>query len=84
MCIEIFFIYLSITSLQEPAEDRKQRLEDSLKLQQFYRDAEDESHWIKEHLPHAISEDVGKSLQEDQNLYKKHQVTTCTCIVFSL
>lgn len=62
-----------ITSLQEPAEDRKQRLEDSLKLQQFYRDAEDESHWIKEHLPHAISEDVGKSLQEDQNLYKKHQ-----------
>ena len=31
-------------------------------------------HWIKEHKPLATSEDVGKSLQEAQNLMKKHQV----------
>ena len=53
--------------------DRHQQLEDSLCLQQFYRDVEDEHHWIKEHHPLAGSFDLGKSLQEVQNLQKKHQ-----------
>lgn len=54
--------------------DRHQQLEDSLCLQQFYRDVEDEHHWIKEHHPLADSTNLGKSLQEVQNLQKKHQV----------
>ena len=74
----IFLFRLS--SLTEPYEDRKQQLEDSLKLQQFYRDTEDEMHWIKEHRPLAVSDDVGKSLQEAQNLTKKHQVCSFTRI----
>ncbi len=64
----------SLSSLEEPCEERKSQLQESLKLQQFFRDAEDEMHWIKEHKPLATSEDVGKSLQEAKNLTKKHQV----------
>ena len=64
----------SLSSLEEPCEERKSQLQESLKLQQFFRDGEDEMHWIKEHKPLATSEDVGKSLQEAKNLTKKHQV----------
>ena len=53
---------------------RRTQLEDSLKLQQFYHDIADELHWIKEHKSLINSEDVGQSLQEVQNLSKKHQV----------
>lgn len=65
----------SFTNLEEPLNDRQVQLEESLKLQQFFRDAEDEMHWIKEHKPLATSDDVGKSFQEAQNLIKKHQVS---------
>ena len=57
----------------EPTEDRRQQLEDSLKLQQFLRDVEDVLQWIKEHRPLAESADYGKSLLGVQNLQKKHQ-----------
>lgn len=58
----------------EPSSERRQELEDSLKLQQFYRDVEGELQWIKEHKPLADSPDYGKSLTGVQNLQKKHQV----------
>lgn len=67
-------IFHSIASLKEPCDGRKQRLDESLKLQQFYHEVEDEQHWIKDHTPLANSDDYGKSLQEVQNLQKKHQV----------
>ena len=73
------YFLLSIDSLQEPCENRKKRLEDSLILQQFFHEVEDELHWIKDHRPLAISDDCGKSLQEVQNLQKKHQVN---CVIF--
>lgn len=57
-----------------PTEERRQQLEDSLKLQQFLRDVEDVLQWTKEHRPLAESADYGKSLVGVQNLQKKHQV----------
>lgn len=62
------------SKLSEPAAERRQQLEDSLTLQQFCRDVEDELQWIKEHRPLAESADYGKSLVGVQNLQKKHQV----------
>lgn len=66
-------MFLRFSSLIEPTEDRKQQLEDSLKLQQFLRDVEEVLQWIKEHRPLAESADYGKSLLGVQNLQKKHQ-----------
>ena len=63
-----------LLELHNPCDDRRQQLEESLKLQHFFHDCEDELHWIKEHRPLADSDDHGKSLQEVQNLQKKHQV----------
>ncbi len=71
--INILFNGVRFSSLVEPTEDRKQQLEDSLKLQQFLRDVEDVLQWIKEHRPLAESADYGKSLLGVQNLQKKHQ-----------
>ena len=71
---EFFFLY-RFSKLSDPAADRRQQLEDSLTLQQFCRDVEDELQWIKEHRPLAESADYGKSLVGVQNLQKKHQVS---------
>jgi len=65
---------LRFSKLSEPASERRQQLEDSLKLQQFSRDVEDEMQWIKERKPLAESNDFGKSLMGVQNLQRKHQV----------
>ena len=62
------------SKLSGPALERRQQLEDSLKLQQFCRDVEDEMQWIKERKPLAESNDFGKSLMGVQNLQRKHQV----------
>ena len=69
------------SKLLEPVSDRRQQLEDSLKLQQFYREIEGELQWVKEHRPLADSPDYGKSLTGVQNLQKKHQVHTYLVIL---
>ena len=66
--------WIRLLELHNPCDERRQQLEESLKLQHFFHDCEDELHWIKEHRPLADSDDHGKSLQEVQNLQKKHQV----------
>ncbi len=66
------------SKLSDPASDRRQQLEDSLRLQQFCRDVEDELQWIKERKSLADSNDYGKSLLGVQNLQKKHQVCSMT------
>ena len=58
---------------EEPLAARKQKLQDSLQLQQLYRDVEDEETWIKEKEPIAASTNLGKDLTGVQNLLKKHQ-----------
>lgn len=62
-------------SLSEPANIRRDNLEDALLMYQYYRDVEDELSWIQEKLPIASSTDLGNSLNAVQNLMKKHQVT---------
>uniref|UniRef100_A0A8C5VTD7 Spectrin alpha chain, non-erythrocytic 1 n=1 Tax=Microcebus murinus TaxID=30608 RepID=A0A8C5VTD7_MICMU len=60
-------------ALKEPMTARKQKLADSLRLQQLFRDVEDEETWIREKEPIAASTNRGKDLIGVQNLLKKHQ-----------
>uniref|UniRef100_A0A669BW01 Spectrin alpha chain, non-erythrocytic 1 n=1 Tax=Oreochromis niloticus TaxID=8128 RepID=A0A669BW01_ORENI len=60
-------------ALREPMAARKQKLSDSLRLQQLFRDIEDEETWIREKEPIAASTNRGKDLIGVQNLLKKHQ-----------
>ena len=55
-------------------ERRKGHLEDSLRLQQFYRSAEEEQQWVRECRPQAASTDYGKTMSQVEKLQKKHQV----------
>jgi len=59
--------------LQKPMNVRKQRLKDSLQVQQLFRDIEDEEVWIREKEPIAASTNRGRDLIGVQNLIKKHQ-----------
>lgn len=47
-------------ALQKPMSIRKQRLLDSLQVQQLFRDVEDEEAWIREKEPVAASTNRGK------------------------
>lgn len=60
-------------ALQRPMSGRKQRLLDSLQVQQLFRDIEDEEAWIREKEPVAASTNRGRDLIGVQNLQKKHQ-----------
>ena len=55
-------------------ERRKGHLEESLRLQQFYRSAEEEQQWVRECRPQAASTDYGKTMSQVEKLQKKHQV----------
>jgi hypothetical protein len=48
------------SALQRPMNIRKQRLLDSLQVQQLFRDVEDEEAWIREKEPVAASTNRGK------------------------
>ncbi|XP_055377124.1 spectrin alpha chain isoform X3 [Condylostylus longicornis] len=60
-------------ALATPMAARKQRLSDSLHVQQLFRDLEDEAAWIREKEPIATSTNRGRDLIGVQNLIKKHQ-----------
>ncbi|XP_053955094.1 spectrin beta chain, non-erythrocytic 5 isoform X2 [Anastrepha ludens] len=60
-------------TMHEPITIRRENLEDSLSLQQFLRDAEDELQWLTEKEAIANSQDLGSSLIAVQVLQKKHQ-----------
>ncbi|KAK9511533.1 hypothetical protein O3M35_000170 [Rhynocoris fuscipes] len=60
-------------ALQKPMSIRKQKLLDSLQVQQLFRDIEDEEAWIREKEPVAASTNRGRDLIGVQNLMKKHQ-----------
>lgn len=47
-------------ALREPMALRKQKLSDSLRLQQLFRDVEDEETWIREKEPIAASTNRGE------------------------
>lgn len=48
-------------ALREPMAARKQKLSDSLRLQQLFRDIEDEETWIREKEPIAASTNRGNT-----------------------
>lgn len=60
-------------ALHDPMQGRRQKLRDALRLQQLYRDIEDEEDWIREKEPIAASANRGRDLIGVQNLMKKHQ-----------
>lgn len=49
-------------ALKEPMAARKQKLSDSLRLQQLFRDVEDEETWIREKEPIASSTNRGEAV----------------------
>jgi spectrin alpha len=49
---------------------RKQRLLDSLQVQQLFRDVEDEEAWIREKEPVAASTNRGKRCYQIRGIYK--------------
>ena len=59
--------------LMDPLDLRKQRLTESLAVQQLFRDVEDEEAWIREKEPIVSSNNRGRDLIGVQNLIKKHQ-----------
>ncbi|XP_066294877.1 spectrin alpha chain, non-erythrocytic 1-like isoform X24 [Branchiostoma lanceolatum] len=59
--------------LQNLASERRQRLQESLTLHQFFRDIDDEEAWIKEKKLLVSSDDYGRDLTGVQNLRKKHK-----------
>jgi len=60
-------------NLMRPIEVRRKKLADSLRVQQLFRDIEDEEAWIREKEPIAGSNNRGRDLIGVQNLIKKHQ-----------
>lgn len=60
-------------ALQKPITTRRLKLQDSLKVQQLFRDIEDEESWVREKEPIAASTNRGRDLIGVQNLIKKHQ-----------
>jgi len=46
-------------ALHDPMQARRQKLRDALRLQQLYRDVEDEEDWIREKEPIAASANRG-------------------------
>ncbi|KAL5291928.1 SPTBN5 family protein [Megaselia abdita] len=60
-------------TLHEPLAIRRENLEDSLSLQQFLRDTDDELQWLNEKELLAGSNDLGSNLIAVQVLQKKHQ-----------
>ncbi|XP_030069865.1 spectrin beta chain, erythrocytic [Microcaecilia unicolor] len=59
--------------VQESLRDRRNKLQSTKALYQFYRDLEDETLWVQERLPLAESTDYGNNLQTVQLLMKKNQ-----------
>lgn len=63
-------------TLDARAAERRAELAASLRLQQLYRDLDDETAWVREKERIALSADYGKDLTGVQNLQKKHQTFT--------
>ena len=58
-------------NLFAPVGGRKEKLSDALRLQQFYRDVEDEEDWIREKEPIAASTNRGRTKFNQLLLYAR-------------
>ena len=64
----------SYKELLDLAQVRRARLEESLALQKFYRDVDEEEIWISEKDTFLSSTDYGRDLNTTMLLLKKHEV----------
>ncbi|KAK0173670.1 hypothetical protein PV328_006832 [Microctonus aethiopoides] len=60
-------------SLKEPAQRRRDALEESLRFHKFGFELDAELQWIKDHLSQASSSTLGQNLHQAQSLHKKHK-----------
>ncbi|XP_046434088.1 spectrin beta chain, non-erythrocytic 1 isoform X2 [Neodiprion fabricii] len=60
-------------SLKEPAQKRREALEESLRFHKFGFELDAELQWINDHLPQASSTTLGQNLYQAQSLHKKHK-----------
>ncbi|CAB4014356.1 spectrin beta chain, non-erythrocytic 1 isoform X1 [Paramuricea clavata] len=75
----------SYKELLDLAQVRRARLEESLALQKFYRDVDEEEIWISEKDTFLSSTDYGRDLNTTMFLLKKHEVSSyVTSLLFSL
>eukprot|EP00057_Strongylocentrotus_purpuratus_P021175 XP_011675649.1 PREDICTED: spectrin beta chain, non-erythrocytic 1 [Strongylocentrotus purpuratus] len=70
---ETAYVTHRFKELQAPAEKRRKKLEESLRVQQFYHDVDNELQWIKDHSPAASSTNYGRDFTSTQSMVKKHQ-----------
>ncbi|XP_030854700.1 spectrin beta chain, non-erythrocytic 5 [Strongylocentrotus purpuratus] len=70
---ETAYVTQRFKELQAPAEKRRKKLEESLRVQQFYHDVDNELQWIKDHSPAASSTNYGRDFTSTQSMVKKHQ-----------
>ena len=61
--------------LKQLAKERRDRLDDSRKLWQFFSDVADEETWIRENEQLMSSPDMGHDLTSVHLLLSKHKVT---------
>ncbi|XP_066999614.1 spectrin beta chain, non-erythrocytic 5 isoform X3 [Anabrus simplex] len=61
------------SALREPARQRREALEESLRFHKFGFELDAELQWIREHLPLAASNALGQNLHQAQSLHKKHR-----------
>lgn len=61
-----------IESLKRQMEERSRVLQQSLKLQTFLRQTDEQESWIREQMQVVASSDVGDSWQSVDSLIKKH------------
>lgn len=71
----------SYKELLNLAQVRRSRLEESLALQMFYRDLDEEEIWISEKDTFLSSTDYGRDLNTTMLLLKKHEVNNEVIIV---
>lgn len=69
------------TELVELSQERKDRLEDSRKLWQFFSDIAEEEAWIKEKEQMLSSADIGRDLTSINLLLTKQRVRHSNCFV---
>ena len=58
----VLLFYFRFKCLSEPAEARRNKLQDSLALQQFLSNVEEELAWIRDEEPLVKSDDLGRTL----------------------
>lgn len=60
-------------NLVTPIKNRRAFLEESLRFHNFVFELDTEIQWINEHLPAALSPELGQNLHQAQSLQKKHK-----------